>query len=93
MIKTFKCKETEKIFLHSSSTKLPQDIQKTALRKLRYLNAAKDLRDLLIPPANRLEALSGDRRGQYSIRINAQWRIGFEWQEGNAYQVEIIDYH
>ncbi len=64
-----------------------------AYRKLAYLHSAKDLKDLLAPPSNRLEKLSGDRAGQYSIRINAQWRICFEWRDGDAYEVEIVDYH
>jgi proteic killer suppression protein len=69
------------------------DIQQTALRKLRMLNNAVSLDDLRIPPANRLEKLSGDRAGQYTIRINDQWRICFEWREGDAFRVEIADYH
>jgi toxin HigB-1 len=93
MIKTFKCKETETIFRRQQSLKLPQRIQKVALRKLGYLNSAKDLKDLLIPPANRLEQLVGNRQGQHSIRINDQWRICFEWHQGHAYHVEIVDYH
>lgn len=93
MIRSFKCKETEKIFNRTFSRKFPQDIQRVALRKLRMLNRAKILKDLLVPPGNRLEALHGDRKGQYSIRINDRWRICFEWQKGDAYNVEIIDYH
>ena len=93
MIKNFKNKETEKIFNRQKSQKLPSDIQQTALRKLRMLNRAMTLQDLLIPPANRLERLKGDRLGQYSIRINSQWRICFEWQDGNACNVEIVDNH
>lgn len=93
MIKTFRCKETEKIFRREVSAKLPSEIQKTALRKLIYLDSATEIRDLQVPPGNRLEALKGNREGQYSIRINDQWRICFEWQEGNAYEVEIVDYH
>ncbi len=93
MIKTFNCKETETIFCRQQSLKLPQHIQKVALRKLGYLNSAKDLKDLLIPPANRLEQLVGNRQGQHSIRINNQWRICFEWHQGHAYHVEIVDYH
>lgn len=72
---------------------MPQDIQQVALRKLRMLNRAVTLKDLRIPPANRLEKLTGDRAGQHSIRINDQWRICFEWREGDAYNVEIADYH
>ena len=93
MIRSFKCKETEKIFNRTFSRKFPQDIQRVALRKLRMLNRAKILKDLLVPPGNRLEALHGDRKGQYSIRINDRWRICFEWQKGDAYNVEIVDYH
>jgi proteic killer suppression protein len=93
MIKTFKSKETEKIFQRSFSRKLPHDPQKIALRKLWILDAATDLNALRIPPANHLEALHGDREGQHSIRINKQWRICFEWRENNAYHVEIVDYH
>ena len=93
MIKNFKNKETEKIFNRQKSKKLPSEIQQVALRKLRMLNRAVILQDLLIPPANRLERLKGDRIGQYSIRINSQWRICFEWQDGNAFNVEIVDYH
>lgn len=75
------------------SRKLPPDVQQVALRKLRMLNNAVTLNDLRIPPANRLEKLSGDRAGQYSIRINDQWRICFEWRDRDVYNVEIIDYH
>ena len=93
MIKAFACKETEKIWTGQSSRKLSQSIQNTARRKLRMLNNAQNLRDLRIPPANRLELLHGDRSGQHSIRINDQYRICFVWRQGNAYQVEIVDYH
>jgi proteic killer suppression protein len=93
MIRSFKAKETEKIFNRQRSAKLPQAIQQVALRKLRMLNRATTLQDLQVPPANRLEKLSGDREGQYSIRINDQWRICFQWQAGDAYNVEIADYH
>ena len=93
MIRSFKCKETKKIFNRTFSRKFPQDIQRVALRKLRMLNRAKTLKDLIVPPGNRLEALHGDREGQYSIRINDQWRICFELQKGDAYNVEIVDYH
>jgi len=92
MIKSFKCGETEKIWLGEVSRKLPQNIQNVARRKLRMLNNAVDLNDLRIPPANRLEALKGSRAGQHSIRINQQWRICFNWDEG-ALAVEIVDYH
>jgi proteic killer suppression protein len=93
VIKSFKSVETQKVFARQRSRKLPPDIQQTALRKLRMLNNATSLNDLRIPPANRLEKLSGDRAGQHSIRINDQWRICFEWREGDAYGVEIVDYH
>lgn len=93
MIRSFKSKETEQIFNRQRSPKLPQAIQQVALRKLRMLNRATTLQDLRVPPANRLEKLSGDRTGQHSIRINDQWRICFEWQNGDAYDVEIVDYH
>lgn len=76
-----------------TSGKLPGDIQQTALRKLRMINNAVNLNDLRIPPANRLEKLRGDRDGQHSIRINDQWRICFTWQKGDAFDVEITDYH
>jgi len=93
VIRTFKDKETQKIFEHQRSRKLPSDIQQVALRKLRMLNRAETLQDLRVPAANRLERLVGNRNGQYSIRINDQWRICFEWQEGDALNVEIVDYH
>ena len=93
MIKSFACKETEKIFNRRISLKLPRDIQKTARRKLEILEGAEALVDLRIPPNNHLEKLSKDRKGQYSIRINDQWRICFEWRGGDAYNVEIVDYH
>jgi proteic killer suppression protein len=93
MIKNFVCKETEKIFNRRISLKLPRDIQKTARRKLEILEGAEVLVDLRIPPNNHLEKLSKDRKGQYSIRINDQWRICFEWSGGDAYNVEIVDYH
>jgi toxin HigB-1 len=93
MIVSFADSETEKIFRGVVSRKLPPDIQKTARRKLLYLDDAEDLRDLLAPPGNRLEALHGTREGQYSIRINAQWRICFSWAAGQAQSVEIVDYH
>ena len=93
MIQTFACKETEKIFNRNYSKKLPQDIQRVALTKLRMLSRSVDLNDLRIPPANRLEQLSGNRKGQHSIRINNQWRICFVWADNHAEQVEIVDYH
>jgi len=93
MIENFKCKETKKIFARQFSKKLPTNIQSIALRKLRMLNRSSSIQDLRIPPANRLEALSGKRKKQHSIRINQQWRICFEWKNGNAYNAEIVDYH
>ena len=93
MIKSFNCKETEKIWLEEFSKKLPHDIQKRALRKLMMLNVATVLEDLRIPPNNRLEALTGDRQGQYSIRINDQYRICFRWLDNHSFDVEIVDYH
>jgi proteic killer suppression protein len=93
MIKSFKDKETEKVYSREGSSKLPRDIQQVALRKLRMVNNAKNLNDLRIPPANRLEKLKGTREGQYSIRINDQWRICFTWHEADAYDIEITDYH
>ncbi|MCU0588287.1 MAG: type II toxin-antitoxin system RelE/ParE family toxin [Syntrophobacteraceae bacterium] len=93
MIRSFKCKETQRIFQRWQSLKLPADIQRIAMRKLTALHAAPSLNTLRVPPGNRLEALSGDRQGQHSIRINDQWRICFRWHEGNAYDVEIADYH
>ena len=93
MIKTFACKETKKIFHRHFSRKLPANIQRVARRKLEILEAAEVLQDLRIPPSNRLEKLRGERRGQYSIRINDQWRICFAWRDGYAYDVEIVDYH
>ena len=93
MIKTFKDGETQKIHQRERSRKLPVDIQQAALRKLRMINNAINIKDLRIPPANRLEKLGGDREGQYSIRINDQWRICFEWKGSDAFNVEITDYH
>jgi proteic killer suppression protein len=93
VIKSFENKETEKIYYREISRKLPREIQQVALRKLRMINNSKNLSDLRIPPANRLEKLSGNREGQHSIRINDQWRICFIWRDGDAYDVEITDYH
>ena len=93
MIKTFKDKETERIYNRQVSKKLPISIQTIALRKLWMIDAADHLNDLRIPPANRLEALKGKRKGQHSIRINNQWRICFRWQNRDAYDIEIVDYH
>lgn len=93
MIQSFASKETELIFNGKVSLKLPHDIQKTARRKLLYLEDAENLQDLIAPPGNRLEKLSGNREGQYSIRINDQWRICFHWHDNQAHEVEIVDYH
>ena len=93
MIRSFRCKETEKLFHGRFSAKLPQAIQLVAVKKLNMLYAAQTLDDLRIPPANRLETLHGDRAGEHSIRINDQWRICFVWNQGQAEQVEIVDYH
>ncbi len=93
MIRSFKGKETEKIFNRRFSSKLPQNMQRVALRKLRMLNRSMDLNDLRMPTGNRLEALKGDREGQHSIRINDQYRIYFVWKDNDAYDVEIVDYH
>ena len=93
MIKTFASKETEKLFLREASRTLPTDIQRKARLKLEILDAAEKIDDLKVPPGNRLEKLSGDRQGQHNIRINDQWRICFVWKAGDAYSVEIVDYH
>ncbi|HTX51680.1 MAG TPA: type II toxin-antitoxin system RelE/ParE family toxin [Caulobacteraceae bacterium] len=93
MIRSFRDRQTSSIWEGSRSRRLPVDIQDAALRKLRLINAAQRLDDLRAPPGNRLEALSGDRAGQHSIRINQQWRICFRWSEGGADDVEICDYH
>ncbi len=93
MIKSFADKESEKVFGREFSRKLPTDIQRIARRKLEILDAAETLNDLRVPPANRLEKLSGMRAGQHSIRVNDQWRICFIWRDEDAYEVEIIDYH
>jgi toxin HigB-1 len=93
MIRSFADKEAEKIWAGTPSRRLPMGIQPVARRKLRMLNNASALDDLRIPPANRLEALKGDRKGWLSIRINDQWRICFHWKDGDAHDVEIVDYH
>jgi toxin HigB-1 len=93
MIRSFGDRETQRLADREWSPKLPQDIQRIALRKLRYLAAARTLEDLRRPPGNRLEKLRGNREGQYSIRINDQFRICFEWRDGDAYHVEIVEYH
>lgn len=93
MIRGFKDKQTERIFNRQFTRKLPQDLHRAAYRKLLLIHAASDVNELRIPPGNRLEQLKGDRAGQYSIRLNDQWRICFVWRDGNAHEVEICDYH
>lgn len=93
MIVSFKNKETKSIWKGLVSKKLPFEIQNTARRKLRMINNSVDITDLRIPPANRLEKLTGNLENFYSIRINNQWRVVFQWENGNAYNVEIVDYH
>ena len=93
MIKTFAKKETEKLFQREVSRVFPPDIQHKARLKLEILDAVERLDDLKVPPGNRLEKLSGNREGQYSIRVNQQWRICFQWKDGDCYEVEIVDYH
>jgi proteic killer suppression protein len=93
MIESFRCKETRKIFRREYSRRLPTTIQKVAFRKLRMLDRSSTVEDLRVPPGNRLEALSGNREGQHSIRINSAWRICFVWRDGNAHNVEIVNYH
>ena len=93
MIQGFADKQTEMIWLGRRSSKLPQVIQQRALNKLAMIHRSQDIHDLRVPPSNHLERLSGDRKGNYSIRINQQWRICFRWQNGDVYDVEIVDYH
>lgn len=93
MIASFRDSETERVFLRERRTKFAQAVQRASLRKLLMLDAAESLDDLRVPPGNRLEKLVGDRDGQYSIRVNDQWRICFQWLGGNAHDVEIVDYH
>ena len=93
MIRGFSDKETERVFRRERGAKLDRTLHRAALRKLLLLDAAESLEDLRVPPGNRLEKLTGDREGQYSIRINDQWRVCFRWEEGNALDVEIVDYH
>jgi toxin HigB-1 len=93
MIKTFRCRETQKIFRREYSRKFPGIFQERAFMKLNAIDSAEHIEDLRLPPSNRLEALRGKRKGQWSIRINDQWQICFEWHNGNAEQVEIVDYH
>lgn len=93
MISSFKCKETARIWVGEESRKFPHEMQDRALVKLRQLDASKSLEDLAVPPSNRLKALKGGRKGQMGIRINDQWRICFKWKDGEARDVEIVDYH
>ena len=93
MIRSFRSKETEKIWKGIRSSKIPLEVQKLGRRKLRMINNSIDLNDLRIPPANRLEKLEGNLKEWHSIRINDQWRIIFKWKEGHAYEIQIIDYH
>lgn len=92
-IKNLTDKETAKLFIGQSSRKLPQHIQRRAMRRLAQLNGAAQLEDLILPPSNHLEQLQGDRKGQFSIRINQQYRVCFVWKSGNVHDVEIVDYH
>lgn len=93
MIKTFGSRQTEKVFLRQSVSKFSRDLQRMALRKLLLLDAAEQLDDLRVPPGNQLEKLGRDRQGQHSVRVNDQWRICFRWHKGDAYDVDIVDYH
>ncbi|MGH9524565.1 MAG: type II toxin-antitoxin system RelE/ParE family toxin [Terriglobales bacterium] len=93
MIASFRDADAERLFRSGNSRRLPAKLRRAAARKLGWLHGAHDLNDLRIPPGNRLEALRGDRQGQHSIRINDQYRICFVWRDGNAYEVEIVDYH
>jgi proteic killer suppression protein len=93
MIRGFRCRHTECVFRRERPRHIPASIHQRAYRKLVMLHAATALEDLRLPPGNRLEALRGDRAGQHSIRVNQQWRICFVWREGNAHDVEIVDYH
>jgi proteic killer suppression protein len=92
VIKSFRCADTERLH-HRQRGRRFQAVEQIARRKLRQLESATELRDLAAPPGNRLEALYGERKGQHSIRVNDQWRLCFIWREGNAYAVEIVDYH
>ena len=93
MIKTWADREAEKIFNNQASRRLDPQVSKVARRKLKMLNAATNVTDLRVPPGNRLEALKGDRKGQHSIRVNDQYRVCFRWRNGDAFDVEIVDYH
>jgi len=93
MIRTFADKETQRLFGREPVKRFPEPVRRPALRRLLLLDAAGSLDDLRVPPGNRLEKLRGDRQGQYSIRVNDQWRICFRWEDGDAYEVELTDYH
>ena len=93
MIRSFGSKDTERIWHEQYVKRIDRSVQRAALRKLELIHAAKEVEDLRIPPGNRLEQLVGDRRGQHSIRVNAQWRLCFIWKEGGAEYVELVDYH
>ena len=93
MIRSFACADTERLFHRERPRRFPPSILRVALRKLRMLHRAKTLQDLRVPPGNRLEALKGGRKGQYSIRVNDQFRICFAWRSGDAFEVEVVDYH
>lgn len=93
VIKTFANKETQRLFIKGKSKRLPLDLVKRAVRRLEYIHYASSLNDLRVPPSNRIHALKADRKGQHSISINEQWRICFRFIEGDAYDVEITDYH
>ena len=93
MIRTFRDRETQAVFQGEFVKRLDRRVRQRAREKLKYLDSAADLRDLMIPPSNQLESLRGNRQGQYSIRINRQWRVCFKWKEGEAFDVEIVDYH
>lgn len=93
MIQSFACADTERIFHRERSKRFPPSIHRVALRKLRMLHRAQTLQDMKVPPGDRLESLKGDRKGQYSIRVNNQFRVCFTWRSGDAFEVEIVDYH
>ena len=93
MIRNFACVDTERLFYRERPRRFPANIHRVALRKLRMLHRAKQLQDLRVPPGNRLEALKGSRKGQHSIRVNDQYRICFVWKSGDAFNVEMVDYH
>lgn len=93
MIESFKCKSTKELWEKGTAKKFPASLRRAALRKLVLIDDAEEYKDLMVPPGNRLEELKGDRVGQHSIRINNQWRICFKWIDGDAHNVEIVDYH